>query len=180
MLPARKRRACETAHLQQKRTRGGSEVTFRPRNSYALAVLLALAVSASAADLQYATTLDPVAFDNSTVKNTVGSGTVTGTLSGNTLTVSGTYSGLSSDATAAHLLLGQGYGVSGGPTGGISGAAIGDFAVSGGTNGQISGSLKLTSAQAKALGQGAVYLLVTSTKAPQGNLWGWLHLPDSN
>lgn len=155
-------------------------MTFRPRNSYALAVLLALAVSASAADLQYATTLDPVAFDNSTVKNTVGSGTVTGTLSGNTLTVSGTYSGLSSDATAAHLLLGQGYGVSGGPTGGISGAAIGDFAVSGGTNGQISGSLKLTSAQAKALGQGAVYLLVTSTKAPQGNLWGWLHLPDSN
>jgi hypothetical protein len=156
-------------------------VTFRPRNSYILALLLALlAVPAFAADVQYATALDPVAFDNSTVKNTVGSGTVTGTLSGSTLTVSGTYSGLSSAATAAHLLLGQGYGISGGPTGGMDGAPVGDLSVSGGTNGQISGSLKLTAAQAKALGQGAVYLLVTSTNAPKGNLWGWLHLPDNN
>lgn len=156
-------------------------MTFRPRNSYVLAVLLGLlAAPAFAADIQYATTLDPVAFDNSTVNNTVGSGAVTGTLSGATLTLSGTYSGLSSDATAAHLLLGLGFGVAGGPAGGMAGAAIGDIAVSGGTSGQITGSVKLTSAQIKALGQGAVYVLVTSTKAPQGNLWGWLHLPDNN
>ena len=156
-------------------------MTFRPRNTYVLALVLALlAVPAFAADVQYATALDPVAFDNSTVKNTVGSGTVTGTLSGSTLTVSGTYSGLSSTATAAHLLLGQGYGISGGPTGGLDGAPVGDLAVSGGTNGQITGSLKLNAAQVKALGQGAVYLLITSTNAPKGNLWGWLHLPDNN
>ena len=52
--------------------------------------------------------------------------------------------------------------------------------VSGGTSGRISGTIKLTAAQIKALGQGAVYVLVISTKAPQGNLWGWLHLPDNN
>jgi hypothetical protein len=101
-------------------------------------------------------------------------------LSGSTLTVSGSYSGLSSTATAAHLLLGQGYGISGGPAGGLDGAPVGDLAVSGGTSGQISGSVKLSSAQIKALEQGAVYLLVTSTNAPKGNLWGWLHLPDNN
>jgi hypothetical protein len=167
--------------LQQKRTQGGSEVTVRPRHSYVLVVLLALlAAPAFAADTQYSTALDPVAFDNSTVKTTVGSGAVTGTLSGSTLTVSGTYSGLSSEATAAHLQIGQGYGIAGGPTGGMAGTPIGDLAVSGGTNGKISGSLKLTAAQVKALGQGAVYLLVTSTNAPKGNLWGWLHLPDNN
>lgn len=156
-------------------------MTFRGRNTYVLALVLGLlAVPAVAADVQYATALDPVAFDNSTVKNTVGIGMVTGTLSGSTLTVSGTYSGLSSAATAAHLLLGQGYGISGGPTGGLDGAPVGDLAVSGGTNGQITGSLKLNAAQVKALGQGAVYLLITSTNAPKGNLWGWLHLPDNN
>ena len=145
-----------------------------------LAACMVLAASALASDLQFSTPLDPVAFDNSTVKTTVGCGAVTGTLSGNILTVSGTYSGLSSEATAAHLQVGQGYGIAGGPTGGMAGAPIGDLAVSGGTSGKISGSLKLTSAQVKALGQGAVYLLVTSTNAPKGNLWGWLHLPDNN
>ena len=156
-------------------------MTVRPRNNYVLVLLLAmLAAPAFAADMQYATALDPVAFDNSTVKTTVGIGAVTGTLSGSTLTVSGTYSGLSSEATAAHLLIGQGYGIAGGPTGGMAGAPLGDLAVSGGTSGKISGSLKLTAAQIKALGQGAVYLLVTSTNAPKGNLWGWLHLPDNS
>lgn len=162
-------------------------MTFRSRHTYVLAswgilvlMLGLLAVPAFAADTQYSTALDPVAFDNSTVKNTVGSGTVTGTLSGSTLTVSGSYSGLSSTATAAHLMQGQGYGIAGGPAGGLAGAPVGDLSVSGGTNGQITGSVKLTSAQVKALGQGAIYLLVTSTNAPKGNLWGWLHLPDNN
>jgi hypothetical protein len=154
----------------KKDVRGDREVTFRPRNSYILALLLALlAVPVSAADTQFATALDPVAFDNSTVKNTVGTGTVTGTLSGSTLTVSGNYSGLSSDATAAHLVMGLAFGVAGNATGGMAGAAVGDLKVSGGASGQ-----------AKALGQGAIYILVTSTKAPNGNLWGWLHLPDNN
>jgi hypothetical protein len=165
----------------KKDVRGDREVTFRPRNSYILALLLALlAVPVSAADTQFATALDPVAFDNSTVKNTVGTGTVTGTLSGSTLTVSGNYSGLSSDATAAHLVMGLAFGVAGNATGGMAGAAVGDLKVSGGASGQISGTVKLNAAQAKALGQGAIYILVTSTKAPNGNLWGWLHLPDNN
>jgi hypothetical protein len=156
-----KQRVCS-----KKDVRGDREVTFRPRNSYILALLLALlAVPVSAADAQYATSLDPVAFDNSTVKNTVGTGN---------------YSGLSSDATAAHLVMGLAFGVAGNATGGMSGAAVGDLKVSGGTSGQISGTVKLNAAQAKALGQGAVYILVTSTKAPNGNLWGWLHLPDNN
>lgn len=160
-------------------------MTFRQRNDYvrnaaAAAMLALMAAPAFAADVQYATELDPVAFDNSTVKNNVGIGNVTATLSGSALSVSGSYSGLSSEATAAHLQMGLGFGVAGGTAGGLAGATIGDLAISGGTSGQISGSVKLTSAQIAALKKGALYIVVDSGKAPQGNLWGWLNVPDQN
>jgi hypothetical protein len=155
-------------------------VSFRQRNSYVhlAALVLVLAGPAFAADVQYATELDPVAFDNSTVKNNVGIGNVTGTLSGSALAISGNYSGLSSEASSAHLVMGLGMGVAGGPTGGLAGTNVGDLKISGGMSGDISGSVKLTSAQLAALKKGALYVVVDSAKAPNGNLWGWLHLPD--
>jgi hypothetical protein len=133
-----------------------------------VAVLLATPVLA--ADLRYQTELDPVAFDNSTVKNNVGIGNVTATLSGSTLTVSGNYSGLSSEATAAHVKTGL--------AAGVPGESIGDLKITGGMSGQISGTVHLSSASAASLRQGGLSIVVDSSKAPQGNLWGWLHLPE--
>ena len=80
---------------------------FRQRTHYVLIAGLVslLAAPAFAADVQYSTPLDPVAFDNSTVKNNVGTGEITATLSGKTLTVTGKYSGLSSAATKAEVPL---------------------------------------------------------------------------
>ena len=131
-----------------------------------LAACLVLAASALAADLQFSTPLDPVAFDNSTVKNNVGSGKVTAALAGSTLTVTGSYAGLSSDATGAQVKLGS--------IMGMPGDVIGTLKVSGGMQGEVSGSVKLTSAQVAGLKKGGLSVVVLSAKAPQGNLWGWL------
>ncbi len=155
-------------------------MSFHKRRYYACAaaLFLALAAPAFAADVQYATELDPVAFDNSNVKNNVGIGHVTATLSGSTLTVTGDYSGLSSEATAANLQLGLGRGVAGGTTGGLDGTTVGKLTIGGGMSGQISGSVKLNSAQLAALKKGALYVEIDSAKAPTGNLWGWLTTTD--
>jgi hypothetical protein len=156
----------------KKRTRGGFEVSFRKRNCYAhaVAMLLALTAPVFAADVQYATPLDPVAFDNSTVKDNVGSGHVIATLSGSTLTVTGDYSGMSNAATDAHLKMGT--------VPGTPGPVIGDLKVTGGTSGQISGTAKLNSAQLKILKQGGISVVVNNSKAgPYGSLWGWLTAP---
>lgn len=131
------------------------------------AVLMTLLSSAAfAADLQFSTPLDPVAFDNSTVKNNVGNGNVTATLSGSTLNITGNYAGLSSEATGAQVKMG--------PVMGVPGDVIGTLKVSGGMTGQVSGSIRLSSAQAAGLKKGALSVVVLSAKAPDGNLWGWL------
>jgi CHRD domain len=161
--------------LLQKRTLGGLEVPFLKRSPYvrAAALFLVLAVPAFAADVKYATELDPVAFDNSTVKNNVGIGHVSATLSGSTLTVTGDYSGMSSAATDAHLKLGT--------LPGTPGPVIGDLKITGGTSGQVSGTAKLNSAQLKALKQGGISVVVNNDKAgPYGSLWGWLTVADQN
>ena len=56
---------------------------------------------ALAADQKFQGELDPMPHDNSTRTIVVGSGIVTGMLSGNQLTLSGKFSGLSSPATGA-------------------------------------------------------------------------------
>lgn len=144
-------------------------MSFGYRNNYvrAAAVLLMLTAPVFAADVQYSTPLDPVAFDNSTVKNNVGSGHVTATLSGSTLTVSGDYAGMSSAATEAHLKMGT--------VPGTPGPVIADLKVTGGASGQISGSARLNAAQLKSLKQGGISVVVNNDKAGQfGSLWGWL------
>jgi hypothetical protein len=144
-------------------------VSFRQRRHYvrAAAFLLMLTAPVFAADVQYSTPLDPGAFDNSTVKNNVGSGHVTATLSGSTLTITGDYAGMSSAATDAHLKMGT--------FPGTTGPVIGDLKITGGTSGQISGSAKLNAAQLKILKQGGVSIVVNNDKAGQfGSLWGWL------
>jgi hypothetical protein len=156
------------AHLQQKKRNGG-RLGVTVRYFAILAAGLALAAPVMADDLQFSTPLDPVAFDNSSVKNNVGNGSVAATLSGNALTITGTYAGLSSEAIDAHMKMGLAEGV--------PGPVIGDLKVSGGMQGQLSGTVKLSSAQIAALKKGAISVVVDSAKAPDGNLWGWLSAP---
>ncbi len=94
-----------------------------------------------------------------------GRGAAKATLTGNKLTVEGTFEGLRSPATMARIHLAPRA---------LRGPAVLDLTVSKGTNGTISGSLELTPRQVEALEKGSLYIQLHSEKAPEGNLWGWL------
>jgi hypothetical protein len=96
----------------------------------------------------------------------VGTGTVTATLTGNTLRIDGTYEGLASPATQAKLLKSVKPGVRGEP--------FFDLKTSGGTKGTITGQLTLTPAQVQEVSASRYYVELFSEKAADGNLWGWL------
>ena len=98
--------------------------------------------------------------------NIVGTGSVTATLTGNTLAVNGTYEGLASPATQARIFKS--------PKPGIRGEALLDLKVSGGTAGTITGQFTLTAAQVAEIAASRYYVQLHSEKAAEGNLWGSL------
>jgi hypothetical protein len=95
-----------------------------------------------------------------------GSGSATAVLKGMSLTITGTFEGLRSPATIARLHQA--------PTMGLRGMPFADLTIAKATNGVISGSVTLTAEQARALERGRVYLQISSERAPDGNLWGWI------
>jgi hypothetical protein len=100
--------------------------------------------------------------------NVTGKGTATGTLSGNTLTVTGSFEGLAAPATVVRLHRGIAKGA--------RGPAIADLTVTKAASGTISGAAKLSTEDAENFRQGKLYLQLHSEKgvAPDGsNLWGW-------
>jgi hypothetical protein len=109
----------------------------------------------------------PVAAASPTI---TGSGSVTATLSGTTLTIAGTFEGLASAATVAKIHRGQK---------GVRGPAVFDLTVTPGTSGKIAGALDLSPAQVEDLGRERFYVQLHSEKAPDGNLWGWLLIQES-
>ena len=94
-----------------------------------------------------------------------GVGSVTATLTGTKLTISGTFEGLASPATFAKLHRAPK---------GIRGPAVFDLTITPGTSGKIDGSIDLASAQVEDLARERFYVQLHSEKAPDGNLWGWL------
>jgi hypothetical protein len=125
--------------------------------------------AAAAADQVFASRLTPVAYDGAMRANVQGDGQVSATLSGNKLTVTGSFTGLPSPATGAGLYSGPGIGVPGMP--------LQNLTLTGQTEGSVSGTVTLNAKQLAAFRQGHVYMQLNSQKAPDGNLWGWL-LPD--
>jgi hypothetical protein len=137
------------------------------RHSIILAGLLLAASSAAALAQSYEAQLDPAPFDATTRADVIGSiGQVSATLNGDTLSVTGKFSNLTSPATTAQLRSGLAKGV--------PGNAIGPLTVTHGQEGMVSGSVKLTAAQVAALAKQSVYVRIDSEKAPDGNLQGWL------
>ena len=122
--------------------------------------------TAGAQSRQYRARLSPVALDIAMQATIAGSGAVTATLSGNTLTLTGNYAGLKTASTVARMHRS--------PRTAMRGPAIGDLKVTQGTNGTISGTLELTKDQVDDLANGRLYVQLHREKAPDGNLWGWL------
>lgn len=137
------------------------------RHSIILAGLLLAAVPGAAFAQSYEAELDPTPFDATTRDIVIGAiGDVSATLNGDTLTVSGKFSNLTSPATAAQLRTGLAKGV--------PGDAIGPLTVTHGQEGTVSGSVTLTPSQVTALNRQSVYVRIDSQKAADGNLQGWL------
>jgi hypothetical protein len=95
-----------------------------------------------------------------------GSGSVTATLQGNTLTLQGSFNGLQAVPTGAHLHMGS--------LPGVRGPVIAILIVSQDTTGTLSGTVQLNSQQLAALRKGGLYIEIDSDKAPEGDLWGWI------
>ena len=141
------------------------------RRSYILLAtcigLLAFPASgASQTPERYKVRLTTVPMDGGMRNTVAGSGAASATLAGSKLSVTGTFDGLKSPATAAKL--------NGGVARGVRGETIGNLEITKSTKGTISGSVDLTPAQLKALRDGHLYIEVASEKAPEGNLWGWI------
>lgn len=123
-------------------------------------------VPAAAQSRHYRTRLAPVALDVAMQASIAGSGTVSATLNGATLSITGTYTGLRTASTVVRLHRS--------PRTAMRGPAIGDLKVTPGTNGSITGAIELTKEQVDDLANGRLYVQLHSEKAPDGNLWGWL------
>jgi CHRD domain-containing protein len=129
---------------------------------------LVLAVSAFAQGSEtYKIRLAPVAIDAAMKNNIAGLGSVTAVLAGTKLTVNGTFEGLKSNATVAHIHQGT--------AAGVRGPRIMDLTVTKAMSGTLSGSFDLTPDQLARLKKGHWYVQIHSEKAPEGNLWGWLY-----
>ena len=106
-----------------------------------------------------------IPIDAAMAATVAGSGTATATLNGTKLSVTGSFEGLRSPATAARLHRG---------VKGVRGPALSDLTIANATSGAISGELELTPSQVEDLGRERFYVMIHSEKAPEGNLWGWL------
>lgn len=137
------------------------------------AILLAVGLgAAAAADVaRFETELGPAPINSATKTSITGHGSVQATLNGTRLEIQGTFEGMSSPATDAHLMMGAGIA--------IPGPSIMDLTVSPSAAGTLTGSLTLSRTQITALRDGKLYIQINSQKAPApgGNLWGWL-LPE--
>jgi len=127
--------------------------------------LFALPAGAAQNGDMYKARLSPVPIDISMQANVAGSGNLTATLAGNKLTINGTFDGLKSPATEAHI--------NRGPKG-IPGPSIHDLTIAKATTGAISGTVDLTPAEVDDLKNERLYVQLSSERAPDGNLRGWI------
>ena len=120
----------------------------------------------AAAAEKYQVYLSAMPFNDATQPIMPGKGSATATLEGNTLSISGTFTGLSGPATKAHLSLSAAPGIPGSP--------LVDLTLAGDVAGKVTGQIKLDPSQLAALRSHKLYIQIDSEKAPTGHLWGWL------
>ncbi len=129
--------------------------------------LVWLGLSAAAPrEEKFHTRLAPVPMDAAMRATVAGTGSATAVLTGTKVTINGTFEGLRSPATVAHLHLSR--------VAGVRGPAVFDLTVTHGASGTVSGSFDLSADQVESLKKGKFYIQIHSEKAPDGNLWGWL------
>jgi hypothetical protein len=130
-----------------------------------LAALLIAAQPAAAPATSFRARLSPVPVESNNASKITGSGSVSATLDGTTLTIAGTFQGMKSPATMAQVHMGQR---------GVRGPVEFDLQIDKSPNGRINASTTLTRVQIDTLRRGWYYIQIHAEQAPDGNLWGWL------
>jgi hypothetical protein len=115
---------------------------------------------------RYKVRLSTIPMDGGMRETVAGMGSASAVLAGTKLTISGTFQGLRTPATAARLHNGM--------TRGVRGMPLVDLTVSKAVSGTLAGSIDLSPEQLQSLRKGQFYIQISSEKAPDGNLWGWL------
>lgn len=133
--------------------------------SFICALALVFSVSAVAQSGTFRARLSPMPTTPQTVNTITGEGEVILTLQGNTLTVSGNFTGMNSAATMAH--------VHNGPPA-QPGPVVHQLEITKMPAGEISAVLELTDEQVTALNNNALYIQVHSETNPPGELRGWV------
>jgi hypothetical protein len=132
----------------------------------AITFLLLATPGAAQNEVRYRVRLSPVPVDIPMRSTVAGIGNATAVLKGATLTVTGTFEGLVSPATTARVHRGVAMGV--------RGPSVTDLTVTKAPKGTVSGSINLSPEQMEGLKKGQFYIQISSEKAPDGNLWGWM------
>lgn len=114
---------------------------------------------------QFRARLSTVPIDIAMQTTVAGAGMATAALTGNKLSISGSFADLKSPATIARVHVAPK---------GMRGPAVFDLQVTSGTSGTITGTLELTPAQIRDLTDSRFYIQLHSENAPEGNLRGWL------
>lgn len=131
-----------------------------------LSIVLALSASAGAQDVEeFRGELSVLPVDFATYQSLSGSGEIRGNLSGRLLEISGSFEGLSSPATRAH--------VHRAPVARRGPVAFA-IEVTQGTEGTLDGRVDLDGSQLDALRDGELYVQIHTEKNPEGELRGWL------
>ena len=129
-------------------------------------MLCVLSFASLSAAEKYQVYLSAMPFNDATQPIMTGKGTASATLDGDTLSISGSFAGLSGPATKAHLSLSRGPGIPGTP--------LVDLTLTGDVAGKVTGQIKLDPSQLVALRGSRLYIQIDSEKVPSGHLWGWL------
>jgi hypothetical protein len=147
-------------------------MTFK-RYAAAAAITLSLAATGlispnlfSQARETFKARLSAMPADARTRAGLAGSGSVTATLDGKMLSISGSFEGLVSPATTANLHSAV--------AAGVRGPSIADLTIAKATNGAITGTVNVTDEQMVSLQHNGFYVEIHSEKAPDGAIWGWL------
>ena len=109
--------------------------------------------------------LSPVPVESNNASKITGSGAVAATLTGDKLTISGSFQGMKSAATIAQVHMGAR---------GVRGPGEFDLQIEKSPSGNINGVFTLTKIQIDTLRKGWYYVQIHAEQAPDGNLWGWL------
>jgi hypothetical protein len=131
-------------------------------------LLLSLAMALPSAAQQtrtFVARLSTVPITVAMQETVAGRGSAKAVLTGNKLTVEGSFEGLRTPATVARIHQAPRA---------MRGPAVLELTVAKDVKGTITGSFALTPQQLQALEKGTLYIQVHSEKAPDGNLWGWL------